>query len=104
MSLPDSALSDLHLSFLHVVREALLRNRPAALGEFQIDGRVADLLLGMSQEQLRRLANARLLLFGLRWRRHAVWSCLGEYAAGSAAALPQALLVAEAEAGDGYQA
>ena len=44
MSLPDAALSDLNLSFLHVVREALLRNRPAALGEFQIDGRVADLL------------------------------------------------------------
>jgi len=104
MSLPDSALTDLNLSFLHVVREALLRNRPIALGEFQIDGRVADLLLGLTPEQLRRLAMARVLLFGLRWRRHAVWSCLGEYAAGSAAALPQALLVAEAEAGDGYQA
>lgn len=104
MSLPDPALSDLNLDFLHVVRESLLRDRASALGEFQIDGRVADLLLAMTQDQLRRLAGARVLLFGLRWRRHAVWSCLGAYAAGTAAALPQALLVAEAEAGDGYQA
>lgn len=104
MSLPDSALSDLNLSFLHVVREALLRNRLSAMGEFQIDARVADLLLALTPEQLRRLAAARVLLFGLRWRRHSVWTCLGAYAAGSAAALPQALLVAEAEARHGYQA
>ncbi|MDE3010479.1 MAG: flagellar transcriptional regulator FlhD [Pseudomonadota bacterium] len=104
MNLPENALTDLNLNFLHGVREALLRNRATALGEFQIDGRVADLLLAMTQDQLRRLANARVLLFGLRWRRHAVWSCLGEYAAGTAAALPQALLVAEAESADGYQA
>jgi hypothetical protein len=104
MTLPDPALSDLNLNFLHVVREALLRNRLLALSEFQIDGQVADLLLGLSAEQLRRLAGARVLLFGLRWRRHSVWARLGEYAAGSAMALPQALLVAEAEGGDGYQA
>ena len=104
MSLSDGSLSDLNLCFLHVVREALLRNRLSALGEFQIDARVADLLLGLTPEQLRRLARAPVVLFGLRWRRHAVWSCLGEYAAGSATALPQALLVAEGEAGDGYQA
>jgi hypothetical protein len=104
MFAPDPSTAELNLSLLYLVRESLMRNRLLALSEFQIESRVADLLLGLSHEQLRRLAQARVLLLGLRWRRHAVWSCLGEYATGTASALPQALLVAEAEVADGYQA
>ncbi len=104
MSLAPSSITELNLTFLHLVRESLLRNRLLALSEFQLDPRVADRLLGLSQEQLRRLATAHVLLVGLRWRRPSVWSCLAEFAAGRASALPQALLVAEGEVDDGYQA
>ena len=104
MSTPDPSIDELNLNFLHLVRESLLRNRLLALGEFQLDPRVADLLLALSQEQLRRLAQARVLLVGLRWRRPAVWACLGDFASGTATALPQALVVAESEVADGYQA
>ena len=104
MSTATASITELNLNFLHLVRESLLRNRLLALSEFQLDPHVADRLLSLSQEQLRRLAAAHVLLVGLRWRRPAVWSCLTEFAAGRANALPQALLVAEAEVHDGYPA
>lgn len=104
MPLLDPAIGELNLSFLHLLRESLLRNRLLALSEFDIDDAVADQLLALSHEQLRRLAQSKVVLVALRWRRPAVWHCLADYACGTATALPQALLVAESEVCDGYQA
>ncbi len=100
----DPSIAELNLNFLHLVRESLLRNRLLALSEFQLEARTADRLLALSHDQLRRLAEAHVLLVGLRWRRAAVWTCLTEFASGRASALPQALVVAETEVQDGYQA
>ena len=52
--------------------------------------------ISFTPDQLIRLAQSELLLVGLRWNRHSVWSCLSDYALGADAALPRALIVAEA--------
>jgi|GEM_PF-345856 hypothetical protein len=104
MSNPYSAVSELNWMILQFVRESLLRDRLAALNAFHIDSALADLLLELTPEQLRRIAFSKVLLVGLRWRRFSVWHCLREYAEGTAVALPQALIAAEAEVLNGYQA
>jgi len=104
MSNSYSTVSELNWMILQFVRESLLRDRLEALNAFHIDAPLADLLLGLTPEQLRRIAFSKVLLVGLRWRRFSVWDCLRDYAEGAAVALPQALIAAEAEVNHGYQA
>lgn len=102
MSAAYSTVSELNWMILQFVRESLLRNRLEALNAFHIDDALADLLLELTPEQLRRIAFSKVLLVGLRWRRYSVWHCLREFAQGTAVALPQALIAAEAEVSSGY--
>jgi hypothetical protein len=103
MTNPYSTVSELNWMILQFVRESLLRDRLEAFSAFHIDDSLADLLLELTPEQLRRIAYSKVLLVGLRWRRFSVWHCLKEYAQGTAMALPQALIAAEAEMSCGYQ-
>jgi len=104
MSQAYSTVNELNWMILQFVRESLLRDRFEALNVFHIDAELGDLLLELTPEQLRRIAFSKVLLVGLRWRRLSVWHCLRDYAQGTAVALPQALIAAEAEVSHGYQA
>jgi Flagellar transcriptional activator (FlhD) len=104
MSDSYSTVSELNWMILQFVRESLLRDRLEALEAFHIDACLGDLLLELTPEQIRRIAFSKILLVGLRWRRFSVWHCLKEYAQGTAVALPQALIAAEAEVSSGYAA
>ena len=97
MTTLGKSMSDINLGMIYLAREVLQQDRHLGMANLGITPEVADTLLALSAEEINRLARTPLLLVGLRWRGAAVWSCLRQYATGSAAALPRALLLGEGE-------
>jgi len=91
------SMSDINLGMLYLAREVLQQNRALGMANLGITPEVANTLLALSAEELHRLAHTPMLLVGLRWRGSSVWACLRQYAMGSAAALPRAVLLGEGE-------
>ncbi|MBW8066554.1 MAG: hypothetical protein GJU73_03830 [Ferrovum sp.] len=104
MSRFAKSFAEINLGMLYLAREVLERDRLQGLLNLGLLPPVADLVLGMSAAEIHHLAQSPILLVGLRWRSMRVWECLGQYAMGTDAALPRALLLGEGERDHGYQA
>jgi len=96
------SIGELNLGMLQLARESLLRDRLGGMAVLGIGDRVADMLLGLSVEELHRLANTDVLLVGLRWQKPDVWQKLRQFACGQPVALPQAVVLAANEDTRGY--
>lgn len=97
MSGLGKSMSDINFGMLYLAREVLQQDRTLGMANLGITPEVAATLLSLSTEEINRLAHTPLLLVGLRWRSASVWNCLRQYALGSPAALPRALLLGEGE-------
>jgi hypothetical protein len=91
------SMADINLGMLYLARELLQQDKTLGMAHLGITPDVATTLLELSAEELARLARTPMLLVGLRWRGATVWNCLRQYAMGSAAALPRAILLGEGE-------
>jgi hypothetical protein len=91
------SMSDINLGMLYLAREVLQKDEALGLSQLGISREVATTLLSLSAEELNRLGRTPLLLVGLRWRGEPVWDCLRQYALGSQAALPRAVILGAGE-------
>lgn len=88
-----SEIRDVNLSYLMIAQQMIRQDRAEAIFRLGISGEIADLIAGMSNAQVLKLASCNMMLSRFRFNDTTILSALLNDKAGTAAAMVHASIL-----------
>lgn len=94
----SSEIRDVNLSYLMIAQQMIRQDRAEAIFRLGISGEIADLIAGMSNAQVLKIASCNMMLSRFRFNDTAILSTLLNDKAGATAAMVHASILMASQA------